>query len=210
VTDQTLMEVLQYAVAEAPDLGATWPSGLWSQTEVLAYLNERQNKLLKQTGLLLGVADLPAPAGQARIALPQDWLLTADVVWVSQDGYIRALERSDTYEADNALGAWEGTPGTPIVYMDYDPPALEVQIAPTPNVGGRILLLYAAQGSPLTGDGEWITLPGTFQRPVLKYSVLASMLQKDGRGKNVGKAQYCQMRESLGVQLAAILLNGGV
>lgn len=210
MTDQSFMEHLQYVLAEEPDLGATWASGLWTREEILAYMNERQNKFLKRTGLQLGVADLPAPALQTRVALPQDWLLTADVVFVAADGqYTRALERGDAYEADQALGAWGENPGRPILYMDYDTPTLEVQLAPAPLVGGRLLLLYAGAGAPLTGDGELLQLPATFQLPVYKYSVLNSAFQKDGRGKNPEKARYCQLREDLGVQLAALLINGG-
>jgi hypothetical protein len=195
---------------EAPDDGATWPSGLWSRTEVLAYLNERQNRLLKTTGIQLGLADLPAPAGQTQLVLPQDWIATMDAIWIGTDGRVRALERSDSFEADHSLGDWVGTPGQPLLYMDYDAPVLQIQLAPAPIVSGTVQLLYVPEGAPLTGDGEEITLPLTFQAPVLKYSTLAEMFGKDGRGKNPEKATYCQMRDALGVQIAEILLRGRV
>lgn len=211
MTDQALMTLLQQTMMEAPDGGTTWPSGLWSRAEVLAYMNERQNRLLKSCLFQLGLsAPIPLVPGQTRVALPQDWIATQDVVWRGQNGYIRALTRGDAFEADHGLGDWSGTRGTPLLYMDYDASVLELQIAPTPTVAGTLEILYVPQGAPLTGDGEVITLPTAYQAPVFKYSVLAEMFGKNGRGKNPEKAAYCQLREALGVQVAQILLNGWV
>lgn len=210
MTDRELLEQLQYATMEAPDGGDTWPSGLWTRDEVLSYLNERQNRFLKTTLLELGIAELPAPAGQTRIALPDDWIATADVVWVGTDTRVRALSRGDAFEADHALGDWSGTRGQPILYMDYDPPVLELQIAPAPIVSGVIQLLYVPQAAACDGTGEFLSVPATYQAPVLKYDILAELFGKDGRGKNPEKAAYCRMRAALGVQMADILLNGFV
>lgn len=209
-TDQQLLETLQYAAMEAPDLGATWPSGLWTRDEILSYLNERQSRFLKASLIQLGIATHTGIlARQAIITLPPDWIATVSVVWYGDDGQVKELVRSDSFEIDHGQVDWTITADTPLVYLDYSTPTLQLQIGPLPDVGGQIQLLYVAQGAPLTGDGDTIlSLPDEFAEAAAKYGPLADMFGKDGRGKNPEKAGYAQSRYQLGLDAAAIILRG--
>lgn len=207
-TDRQILERLQYAVMEPPDLGATWPSGLWTQAEILDYLNTRQARFIKATRVLIGVANTPCPAGTPRIDLPSDWIGTLDVVWRGQDGRVRNLIRSDSFEADHGDVLWETTRDTPWVYMDYDTPTLQLQIAPIPHVAGIVEVWYLAQAAPLDATGELLTVPDAFSSAACFYGALADMLGKDGRGKSPDRAAYCEARYQLGIDAAQIILSG--
>ncbi len=94
--------------------------------------------------------------------------------------------------------------------MDEDSPLLTIQVAPAPIAAGRFVLLYIPQGAPLTGTGDAITLTDEYALPVLKYGLLADLLNKDGRGKTPAKAAYCELRFQLGIDMSQILLRGWV
>ena len=209
-TDFELVQDLQYVLMEPID-GLTFPSNLWTIAEVINRMNERQNRFLKATGLLLGSAVLPVAAGDTRIALPDDWLATVEVWFVGANGRKRELIRSDSFAADHGAPSWSTDFDTPIVYMDYDAPTLLVQIAPAPNQAGTLLLLYVPQGAPLGVDlanaPELLSVPDEFLSAV-KYGTLADLFGKDGRGKDPTRAAYCEQRYQLAEQVAGIILNG--
>jgi len=206
--DTSILSAIQYVLMEPIDGGAAFPSGLWTADEVRDRLNERQDQFLKRTGLLVGIATRPLNAGQHWFVLPSDWLSTLSAVWEGTDGVIRELIRSDSFEADHGLTDWTHTRDTPMLYMDEDSPLLTMQIAPPPQVSGRVQLLYVPQGTTLTGAGELLTVPDEFSESVAKYGTLADLFGKDGRGKNPEKAAYCEQRFALAEQVADIILRG--
>lgn len=208
--DQALLTDLQYTLVETPDGGASWGSGLWTRDEVVNVLTQRQNRLLKETLLLVTLAspNLTVNIGDHRIALPVDHLRTISAVWRGNDGTVRELLRADSFEADHAISTWESTNTvSPLVYMDYDPLTLQIQIAPAPSVAGTIELLYVANGTVLTGNGVALTVPDEWAH-VVKYGSLADLLSKDGRGKDASRAAYSEQRFQLGIDLARLILEG--
>lgn len=208
IADTTALSAIQFAVLELPDSGATFPSGLWTPEEVRTYLTERQNRFLKQTLIQVGVAVTDAgPARSAMFALPADWIATVSVVWQGEDGVIKELIRSDPFAADHGDPTWTVEARTPTVYLDYAQPTLQLQVAPIPNVGGRLEILYVPLGAPFTGTGEIFTLQDEFADAVIR-GALADMLAKDGRGKDPARAAYCEGRYQLGVDAARIILDG--
>lgn len=209
MTDVEILNALQDALMEPRDDGATWPSGLWTAAEVLAALNERQNRFLKTTLLQVGLAELTGLAGVATYALPDDWLTTVGVFWRgTTDTQWTPLERADSFEMDHGVPTWTTTRAVPLVYMDEDSPLLQIRIGPLPDTDGRLLLFYIPQGADLDGSGEVFTLPNEYVHAAGKYGTLADLLGKDGRGANPEKAAYCEGRYRLAQQMATIVLNG--
>lgn len=223
MTDQEILTRLQYHLIEAPDGGVSWPSGLWTREEILSALNQRQSKFLKETLLLVQPASpdlavsaavaLPPPStqlvGQTRVNLPTDLIRIVSLVWVDgSTGLIRELLRSDSFEADHAIPTWDQTPAAyPLVYMEYETPTLQVQIAPAPLNAGVLQLLYVPKGAVLAGGGTALAVPDEFGHAI-QYGVLADMLSKDGRGKDPTRATYAEQRFTLAIDLARIILKG--
>jgi hypothetical protein len=208
MTDQDLLSQIQSALMEPDDQGATWPSGLWSQAEILAYMNERQDRFLKATQVWVGLANITATIGVKTYALPQDHLLTVDVVWVPTSGDPIPLDRADSFELDHGMADWNNERGTPLCYTTQDTPLLTLQIAPAPDAAGQFLLLYIPSGETLTAAGYPFIVTNEYVHAVGKYGPLADAWGKDGRGKNPEKAAYCQLRYDMAVEMAKIVLNG--
>lgn len=207
-TDTTVMNLIQYIMIEAPDAGQTWGSGLWTKEEVVRYLNQRQNRFLKDTHLQIGIMVEDGLQGIADYDLPCDWIATARVVWIYPDGSTKELQRSDTWEADYGIPDWSYVEGPPLLYMDADQPSLTLKIAPLPDTDGTIQIHYVPLAAALDGDGELFTLPDEFVTPVIKYGVLADMFSKVGRANDPARAEYCSKRYGLGLEIARMLIAG--
>jgi hypothetical protein len=209
-TDQQVLSECQAALVEPQDGGQVWTSGLWTHEEVVSLLSHRQNRLLKESLLLVKLANpsLTVNIGDHRIALPTDWVRTVSLVWRGNDGTVRELVPSDSFESDHAIPTWELTNAAyPLVYHEWDALNLQVEIAPAPTVAGTLELLYVPLGDTLTGNNVPLLVPDEFV-PVLKYGTLADQLRKDGRGQDLARAAYCQTRFDLGVAAAELILAG--
>ena len=204
--DTEIMEQLQYHTLEVADLGNTWDSLMWTKDEVISYLNQRQNKFLKDSLLQVGLANIPMTAGTETYDLPWDWINTVRILLMRDDGSSKALGRSDTWEADNGVPNWSYVEGEPKLYYDESDP-ISVTLMPIPDDDGTLLIHYVPLAGEFDGEGEPITVPNEFMPPV-KYGALADMFSKVGRANDPSRAKYCEQRYQLGVQVAKILLNG--
>lgn len=208
--DQTMLTQLQYDLVEPQvDAGVSWDSGLWSREEVLGALNFRQSLLLKSSLLVVSIANpqLTVTAGNTTVDLPADWIRTVDAVWIGADGTTRELLRCSTFEMDHVTPSWAIISADPLSYVEYETPTLEMTIGPTPRQDGVIDLLYIARGPALTGDGMVTSIPDELSDAVV-YGALTDLLSKDGRGQDLLRAQYCQQRYELAVDLARLILEG--
>jgi len=208
-TDQALMSEIQAALLEPTiDGGVTWTSTMWTQAEVLQYINQRQDRFLKESQLLISWAQIAVTAAQLRPALPVDWVATVRASWLGSGSTYVNLPRADSWSADNGLPLWATATATrPTVYMDSETPTLALQLAPAPTGPGTISLYYVSLGNTLDGSGEIFNTPDEFI-PYLKYGVIADMLTKLGRLADVPRAAYCEMRFEEGVELARSWVSG--
>lgn len=208
VGDTEFLNDLQWLLVEPQDGGVSWPSGLWSVTEVLAAINRVQSEFLRRTEVTAAWAALPVTAGDGTVDLPTDYILTEDAVFA--DGTSATpLARADDWGLDRAIQTWEGTPGPPIVYAEADAPdLLEALLGPTPSVNGILYLLYVANGAPIANDGTTsFTVPDEATVTIL-FGVLRDLLNKVGRGEDLARAKYCEQRFEEGVLIWQLLLEG--
>lgn len=205
-TDQEIMSQIQYTMIEPVDSGATWPSGFWTEAEVLDYLNQRQNRLLKDTHLQIGIALQPAVAGTDIYDLPADWINTITVFWISLTGLVTELGRSDMWEGDHGITSSPGTRGTPKIYFDGGKP-ITVRVIPPPDTNGILQIHYVPYAAVLDGSPEIFTVPDEFV-PLLKYGALSDMWRKVGRAHDPTRAEYCDQRYQMGLEITKLLLGG--
>lgn len=205
--DQEVLDEIQRAVLESPDSGATWPSGLWTLAEVLNYLNERQDRFLKETVLITSWLDLnPVTANQAAQNLPDGWLATR-LAFYDDGAETRPLQRFSREEADAMLPGWETDYGIPLGYISEERATRQVLLVPPPDEAGILHLFAALVGNPMDQSGIDLTIPDEFA-PYLYYGVLADMFAKQGRAFDPARRDYCEARFQEGVALAQALLRG--
>lgn len=211
VLDTEFLDDLQWLLVEPQDGGVTWPSGLWTQAEVLAAVNRVQSEFLRRTEITAAWAKIEVTGGDPIVPVPQDYILASEVIYGGDDATTPAipLPRSDEWELDRALQAWDQTASTPIVYGDgIATDLLDLQLAPTPTLDGWVYLLYVACGAPISVGGlSMFTVPDEAVVTVM-WGVLADLLDKVGRGEDLARAQYCHQRFEEGVLIWILNLQG--
>lgn len=205
ITDLDILAQIQLALQEDP----AFSSGLWTPSEVLNYLNQRQARFLKETGLLGAVATITWVPQETYQPLPPDWILTIRAAWHDLTTNVwTPLDPSDDFELDHADQQYGLTAGTPLAYRDADTPGtLMLGLGPAPSSVGEVELIYTALAEVLDGSGALFDTPDDFV-PYIRYGVYADMLGKDGRGQDLLRARYAEQRFTEGVTLATSLLAG--
>lgn len=189
---------------------ATFSNGIWSLVEVLAYFNQRQYRFLVETKILAANATLGWIAGVVQQPLPPDWIATIATAWhdLVSDQWT-PLPPTDSFEMDHILSPEAAvTVGFPQGRREVDTTdTLTIAVAPPPQSAGEMGLLYVALSDPLDGTGVLFNLPDDWI-PYIKYGVLADMLSKEGRGRDLLRARYCEQRYQEGIILTQALLEG--
>lgn len=205
-TDAQLLLEIQAALLE----DATFSNGLWSLAEVLRYFNQRQYRFLKETKILTAIGVSTWVPGVPTQPLPPDWIATIAALW--QDlgsGEWSVLPATDSWEMDHlAIDAATTGGALPQGYRDGDTLAtLTLTLAPAPLAQGNVELLYVSLSELLDGTGVLFSVPDDWV-PYLKYGVYADMLGKDGRGQDLIRARYSELRYQEGIVLAQALMQG--
>lgn len=211
VTDQTILSEIQRVTLEnAGDLGVSWPSSMWTQVEVVGYLNQRQNRFLAATGLYWTRAQNNIATGQAEQSQPADWIATLLVAYKSGAGLYTELNKMDAQELDYILPTWPGaSAATPRGYYETDGATLTTYVIPIPTDAGSALeRYYVALGTALTAGGVNFSVSDEFV-PTLKYGALADMFSKVGQANNPVLAQACEARWTEGLELGKLMATEG-
>ncbi len=212
VTDQQILNEIQYHFVETPDNGATVSSGLWTVDELVQYLNLRQYDFLKRTGLIIRRRCVTLPNGVARVDLPAGYILLHGVTWRDIDPtrrVYRDLPPGDYFSVDQGRSDWEynQSPYRPEIYILADIAQKQLGIAPVCQTTNELLLTLTELSTLLSNTGQQFTVPPEFV-PGIKYGAMADALAKPGRGQDIERAQYCLSRYEESVEAAELLLNG--
>lgn len=213
IAGTTLLSELQRLLLEGVgDGGATWPSGQWTQAEVLWHLNRRQDRLIAESGIVWTLQQTAIVTNQAAQAAPADWAETLLVVYVSAAHVYTELPKVDALELDLALTAWPGAtiPTMPRGWYEIDGPAtLTTYLAPIPTEAGSVLeRYYVALGPALTASGVLFAVPDELV-PCLKYGVLSDLLRKVGQSQNLPLADAAEARWQEGFEMARLIAQEG-
>lgn len=214
VTDQTILSEIQRLTLEGTgDGGATWPSGMWTQAEVLDYLNGRQDRFIAETRLFWNVNEDAVTAGQSDQAIPASlrWAGTIFIAYKTAAGQYRELPQMDALELDliRPTRPGEGNAATPKGYYEPDGSTLTTYIVPPPTANITHLERYFVQlGAALTAGGVNFAVSDEFV-PTIKYGTLADMFSKIGPAQNLLLAAACEERWAEGLEIGKLIATEG-
>ena len=196
----------------------TYNTSMFTPQQFINAVNDRQRRFLRDTGLVIKRVTQGLTSEIGRYDLPQDWMDTRRVDFKPAGGSWYALFRSDAYTFDHGMSNWQQDFGPPQAYQEATTPLLQVDIAPAPDSAGDAILTYI--GTPdrpsalLPGGGIFVPFYGLYMlipdefAPYVFYGALADLLNADGDGRDPKRAQYCESRYAMGVELAKLLLEG--
>jgi len=203
-TCDILSEIQRHFLEPVIDDGVTW-SDMWTQAEVLGWLNNRIQRFQLETGLIDSTASVSVGAAVVEYNYPTDLIEMRRAVF--NDGSTTAvLSRSDEFQMDNGRPGWETETGAPEVIIEEPRAALSFQLAPDPTGSGTVDLHYLAVPVQVTAACVPLPFPAMFSWAV-KYGVMADMLSKEGEAQDAQRATYCEGRWQMGIELAKLMLN---
>ena len=209
-TDQQVLSWLQRKVAEPDSSGVSWPTGRWGLTEVLAYMNERQSRFLRDTAVYMGIPlESPVIAYATDVTFDQGILGPYRVTWLADDGTTAPIYPGSLFGLDMVDAGWPAHAEVrPRIYASQaDVPVLKIRLGPPSFNNGRVRVLGTSIVSVLAGAGDILSIPDDYV-PWYRYGVLADMLGKNGRAQDLPRASYCQQRFTEGVDVAKGRLEG--
>lgn len=210
MTDQQLLNEVQVELLEPPSLGLDWPSGLWTSAEMLGYLQQREARFLKESGLIVSRASLVVGPNDVVVPLPADWVATVRCCWLEGDPPTRhLLTRGSQWELDQATPRWSALEGErrPHLWTDSEDHGQLLRLMPTPSMMGLVEIAYVALPASVDGNGQTLTTPDDFCLYV-RCGILADALGKRGRGQDLHRAQYFEERFAEGVVVARAVIGG--
>lgn len=211
ILDTTILSEIQRVTLEnLGDGGALWPSGMWTQAEVLGYLNQRQNRFLAASGLMWKRDQTAITINQANQPNPSDWIATVLIAYMSSAGLYKELPSLSPQELDLWRPTWPGTSSaTPVGYYEQEGETLTTFVAPIPTDNGSALERYYVHlGTALTAAGVNFSVPDECV-PTIKYGCLAEMFGKVGEGFNPGLRDACEERWQEGLAIAELMAKEG-
>lgn len=207
VTDAEVIRDVSFATQEPYDFVAKKWIGTeqFSSLNVYQALQQRRDKFLLETGLVLKNTEVdgPAPTTQT-IKLAQGIIDVRGALWKDGPSSVYSLLWRADFEHTTSQPYLELTPGDPSYFLTYPERPLMLDILPPPVNNGKINLLTVNAGAalnPLTPSV--LGIPDDFCW-VLKMGVLADLFGTDGPGQDDARAMYFESRWKDGVSLARI------
>jgi len=214
VTDNELIRRATYALLENGngDASGTLTSftiGQFTTQEFLDNANLIQQRLLRDCAPVVLRATQASTPGQSRYALPQDHIHTRRMTWQPQaGGKAKSLISTDSFQLDRGMSDWEQNTGTPRYFNEgSNLPTLEIEIAKAPSQAGTMAMMYVPQPPTLTGLGVPLMVADEMESAVL-YATIGEMLSSEGEAFDGERAEYCEQRYSLAVELVNALIMG--
>jgi len=209
VTDQDIIEELEYALLESAASQSTWGgTQMFTYNDLANAVQNRLNQFLSDTGIVVNrsVINVASPS-IGRQSLNQDTIDVRRAAWIGAppENYYVNLWREDERTLTAADQTWSVNSGTPEEYSIMAPPPLELQLAPPPVSSGQLELLTVdstaldpANGATILGIPDDLT-------PAIKWGALSDLLGNDGIARDPIRAQFAEERYGQYVQLARML-----
>lgn len=183
--------------------GATFSSGLFTQTEMLEYLHHSQNEFLvkvrpvfaQATQNLTSARYYPQPADAIRIER------------ISSSGKAWTNTSQLSLDMDNPKWQADHQSDDPKAWFQDEIGLDQFGLWPLIDIGGLVAEIWYSQKDVNSNMGFLTTfiMPDIFTM-YLKYAVLARVFSKDGEQRDDLRAKFCQKRFDFGVMIARMFL----
>ena len=196
-----LEEIQRHFLESTIDEGATW--SLWTQAEVLKYLNDRLKRFYIETGVIRKRQLFSASS--RTVALPSDVMEVRRIIWWSSSNVPSPLTREDKWALDNGFPGWRTETGTPIAYVEEPQTSRSITLYPY-TTGGSIEVCYVPYPETIPSGCAAMPIPAMFSH-IIKYGVMADMLAKEGEANDNERSKFFQERWEAGLQLAKLVVG---
>lgn len=204
ITDSDIVKLIQYHFIEPPT-GTSWTgSEQFTLTDLTQAIERRRNQFLIDTACVLTrtypiAVDSPSASN---VYLGETVGNIRHLTWrgvgASNSLIPEDISRSRNTGSDSLL-----TPGAyPLAYITSIGRPTEITLVPPTNEPGVLDLLSVSMGATLNpATGITLGIPDDMASAV-KWGAMADLLGRDGPGRDMPRAYYCERKYKLGVELA--------
>lgn len=168
-----------------------------SLDELLKLIETKYNLYQQLISLVVSTIEIDVAPDQLLITLPDNLIDIVRVTFLHEDGeiFLFASDEAElTYFNQGSLNKSE----YPIYYSIILKRSKKISLYPTPNVVGKIKLVYISGSSGELGINKQINLPNNLI-PYIKYGVEADIFGKEGVTQDLTRSAYCKQRWEEGI-----------
>lgn len=226
VQDITIIPEICYHILEPVPTGlgtsAAWVgTDMFSLDVVTQALQRRRDQFLSDTGMVVTQLTMPMPSAPiGRVTFPDTTIDIRRLQSIQSGGtpynslpygigpyggFVNSfsnLWRLTEWQLTTQSQLWSVNPSQPYGYSIISTPPLSVQIGPLPSNVSSLDAIVVNTGLPLNpSTGVLLGIPDDFCW-IPKWGAVADLLGMDGQARDVQRAQFCEQRYQIGVELA--------
>lgn len=204
LTAQSLALTIESHLQE-PDSTVTWTgSEQFSLEQIESSIERRVNEFLLKTGVMQSSDTQIVTAGNGRVQLDDATLDISAAYWLNLSSSSQPLYKGDAREFNSYGNGWSLNGSSPIAFSLVTEPALILQLAPRPIDNGTLNLI-SIQSCPTVSIASNTVLPVPNDLLwVVKWGVLADLLNETGISNNSPMVEYCKTRWDDGIEAAKL------
>ena len=214
VTEQNVMNEMQYHTLETANNGASLVSDMWTVGEWVDYINARMANFTAETKLVLSrESAFSSVINQTQYDLgtsvSTDLLEVHRVAWLDASGNSHGLREDSTLTYDRLLPTWTVSSASqePEVYVRAGRPQLKIEILPAPVASGTIDILYTKRPTqlPQTVDTTAWEIPYSQKKDkrmtLPKPSIVKPVTKKASSLPGLSSSDKCKAESNSGAYL---------
>lgn len=207
--DQDLVLDMEYHLLEVPNnwsVSQVWDgTDMFTMDDLVRAVERRRNQFLLETGMMLTHSTPAGPTanGNGIVSLSDSIIDVRRVAFTdSVLSSTRVLDETDEWTATHFAAGWNGAPGNPLAWSEFQNPHVSLQLLPPNLNAGTLDLLTVNSPADLNvATGALLHIPDDFAW-VIKWGALADLLGRDGQARDPNRAAYCEQRWQEGLLAA--------
>lgn len=180
-----------------------FPTGAWTQAEMLGYLNYAERDFLKLTGIVQTDVSIVAAAGSPILLnRPAN---TMDINRMSVNGL--QIRRQTAWDFELEDRSWRmHTAGRTHYWHEDHLSITQFELNKLPAAGATIRIFADYIYNEYTSVSENLHLKDSWEQ-YLRWKVISLALGKKGDNQDIGRSKYANQRYQVGVRLARRLIE---
>jgi hypothetical protein len=203
----TIQQVLNKVALDLMESNSTFPSGLWTRSEVIGYINYAVENFINNTGVIVSDNTIHSEVGVSVYTRPSD---TGDVDRISFEG--KRCRRVSNFDLMTMNPNWRSSTGTPRYYHEdgVDIDEFELDKKPTRIADIRVFGDYLhtnLDSSDISDLSVVIGIPDAWV-PAIQWEVLSFCYSKDGESQDLPRSIWAHNKYLYFVSLCQRMITG--
>ena len=198
----TIGDMLDKIAVDLQEDDRTFPSGLWTASEIIGYINYACGYFLNDTGIIVVDNSISTTAGTRLYDRPVNG---SDILRISFDG--KRLVRVSLFDLTAINYKWRETSGIPKKYHEDGLSIDQFELDKVPTRTGTIRVFSDYLSPQLSSELDIFPMQDCWEQ-YIRWEAISFSLQKDGETQDLERADWAHKKYLFGVNLAKRITQG--